>query len=100
MALEWPLMWSGYLQKGRIFVPSYKAFVVDASGRRLRSHDFAAENQSEAATHALAYLDGHTVELWDDTGQFLVLKPQKAELGDGTRVESLRAIGDPKGPSG
>ena len=66
-------------------MPSYIAFVVDASGRRLRSHGFAAENQSEAATHALAYLDGHAVELWDDTGQFLVLKPQKPDWETGTR---------------
>jgi hypothetical protein len=65
------------------FLPNYSAHVLDSTGGRIQSHNFAAEDRAEATTHAFQFLNGHRVEVCQDDDCFTILKPQPHSLRSG-----------------
>jgi hypothetical protein len=49
----------------------YRAYTVGPDGHFTNSHEFFAENDDEAFERARQFVDGHDVELWEDSGRFV-----------------------------
>jgi hypothetical protein len=47
--------------------PAYRAYVLDKNDRIVTRHDFVADDTNAALEAAHQWVDGHDVEVWQDT---------------------------------
>jgi hypothetical protein len=58
-------------------MPDFRAYILGHDGHFIGVHEFAASDRGEAAKKALAFVDGHSVELWEGPEQVAIFKPVK-----------------------
>ena len=58
-------------------MPDFRAYIVGPDGHFIGVHAFAASDRSEATKNVLAFVDGHSVELWEGPEQVGIFKPVK-----------------------